>query len=131
MSTHRIRLLSIGLGAAAVVGLLGAGPAEAKSTDVIKTGDCSARSDWKLKLGPRDGQLRAEFEVDSNRVGQSWHVTMTHNGATVANKTAVTQAPSGSFTVRVRMPDAPGADTVKATATNPSTGESCTASVSL
>ena len=66
---------------AGIVGLLGVAPmAMAKDGDVIKRGSCSGASDWKLKLSPQDGKIEVEFEVDSNRVGQTWQVRLTKNG---------------------------------------------------
>ena len=45
-------------------------PALANDADVIKRGNCSGATDWKLKAKPDDGRLEVEGEVDSNKRGQ-------------------------------------------------------------
>jgi hypothetical protein len=62
----RIRTL---VGTAIIAGAMLAVPttAFAKDGDVIRTGDCSGRADWKLKVSPENGRWEVEFEVDSNR----------------------------------------------------------------
>jgi hypothetical protein len=127
---HTARIL-VAVAGLSVVGVFGAAPAMAKDGDVIVTGSCSASSTYKLKLGPRDGQLETEFEVDSNVVGQTWNVKMTDNGKRVFKGTAITIAPSGSFEVGPNIPDVAGTDNVVATATNPATGERCVATASV
>lgn len=104
----------------------------ASSTDrarTIKRGSCSAATDWKLKAKPRDGRMEVEFEVDSNRNGQRWTYTLRHDGVVKVSGTRTTRAPSGSFSVERRLPNAPGVHTFRATATNVSTGETCRASL--
>ena len=127
---------------AGIIGLLSTAPvATAKAGDVIKRGSCSAASDWKLKLSPQDGKIEVEFEVDSNKVGQTWQVRLTQNGTQIFSGSRVTQAPSGSFTVR-KVTQAPsgsftvrkvtsnpaGTDTIRGRAVNAATGETCTGS---
>jgi hypothetical protein len=91
----------------------------------IKQGNCSARSDWKLKAKPDDGMIEVEFEVDSNKVGQTWHVTLLKNGNVFFTGNRVTKAPSGSFQVSRRTPNPAGADMIKGRAHNGATGETC------
>jgi hypothetical protein len=114
-----------------IVGFLGAGPASAKPGDVVVTGSCSAASDYKLKLGPRDGAIETEFEVDSNVAGQTWKVRITDNGTRVFAGSATTTARSGSFTIRPRLADQAGTDAIVATAVNPATHEKCVAQASV
>jgi hypothetical protein len=97
---------------------------------VVKTGSCSARSDWKLKAKADDGRLETEFEVDQNRIGKRWSVTVTRNGATVFRGTRTTVAPSGSFTVR-RLLAGPASGRIVATARALQGGETCRAQLSL
>jgi hypothetical protein len=111
---------------AAIVGLLGVAPAAmAKDGDVIKRGACSGASDWKLKLSPENGRIEVEFEVDSNHVGQTWHVRLTHDGNTFFQGTRVTQGTSGSFTVRQITGNNAGTDTISGRAVNNASGEVC------
>ena len=98
----------------------------AKDGDVRVTGKCSRSSSAKLKLKLDNSRIETEFEVDQNRNGVRWTVTLRRNGALAASTKATTKAPSGSFTVRRLLTNGPGADTVTAKATSPS-GEICTA----
>jgi hypothetical protein len=103
----------------------------AKGTAVIHTGNCTAASDWKLKVKPDNGGIEVEFEVDQNKVGKTWNVALKHNGNVFWSGQKVTKAPSGSFTVHKFTGNAPGTDTFSARATNPQTGEVCQGSASL
>ena len=75
--------------------------ASAKDGNGVRVrGVCTAGSQSKLKLSSEDGRVEVEFEVDQNRNGVPWKVTLRRNGRLVASTTAQTRAPSGSFTVR-------------------------------
>ena len=41
-----------------------AGPVAAKDGDVIRRGQCTGASTWKLKLSPENGRISVEFQVD-------------------------------------------------------------------
>ena len=98
---------------------------------IVKTGSCSANSNWKLKAKNDDGRIETEFEVDSNRVGQQWNVVIKDNGVIVFSGSRTTQAPSGSFEVRRLIANRAGTDAIVASAKNPATGESCVARASI
>lgn len=100
-------------------------PAQAKDGDVIRTGDCGGRADWKLKVGHEDGRLEVEGEVDSNRAGQRWTWRMRHNGTLSASGVKYTRGASGSFEVRRLMVDLAGTDTITFVARRPATGQVC------
>ena len=114
------------LACALLLSALTAAPVTAGDEDVIRTGACSGRSDWKLKLSPDNGRLEVEYEVDQNVNGQTWRVRMFHNGERFFAGTRTTQAPSGSFSVRRVVDDVSGTDIVRARARNPKTEELCT-----
>lgn len=118
-------LLAAGAVALAGLGLVNAPTAQARDGDLITRGRCSAASTWKLKAGPRDGGLEVDFEVDTNRVGQTWNVRLLQNEVVVFRGSRVTQAPSGSFSVERRLADLAGTDRIVGRATNPATGEVC------
>jgi hypothetical protein len=124
-------LATAALGMLAIAGVADA--ASARDGDVRVAGRCDGRSTSKLKLGPRpsDGVIETEFEVDSNVVGQTWQWRFRQNGVIVARGSRVTQAPSGSFTVRRRLADNAGTDTIVAVGVNPATGETCRATASV
>jgi hypothetical protein len=51
-------LAAAGVLATLVVG--GTAPAQADGGDVVRRGDCTGRTDWKVKVGPEDGRLEVE-----------------------------------------------------------------------
>jgi hypothetical protein len=134
MSTLSKRLrataMTITVGAAA---LAVASPAHASGGDrgVERTGRCSGGAGWKLKAKPDDGRIETEFEVDSNRVGQTWRVRIADNGVLVFRGTRRTLAPSGSLSVERHIANRPGADRIRAVATHVATGQRCVGTVTL
>ena len=94
------------------------------------TGSCTGNSTAKLKVKPDSGVLETEFEVDQNRNGRRWTVTLRRNGHRVVKTSAKTKAPSGSFSVNRRLANPSGTDRISARATSPS-GEVCTAALSI
>jgi hypothetical protein len=125
------RILQVALAAAMVLTVAGAAPAQAKDGDVIRRGSCTGSSDWKLKLSPENGKIEVQFEVDSNKVGQTWAVRILKDGNRIFRGTRTTKAPSGSFEVRVVTSDPPGSDTFRARAENNATGEVCRGSATI
>jgi hypothetical protein len=97
---------------------------------VIKRGACSASSTWKLKAKSDDGRIEVEFEVDQNRVGKRWRVTIVRNGSAVFSGIRRTLAPSGSFEVRRLLADSAGSDRIVARARALAGGETCRGSIS-
>ena len=102
----------------------------AKNGDPQVRGTCTASSTSKLKLKIENGRIEVEFEVDQNRNGIPWKVTLRRNGTSLASITARTRAPSGSFTVRRVIANTPGTDRITANAASPS-GERCSAQATL
>jgi hypothetical protein len=118
---------SVGALLALVVVALAAAPTGvAKDGDIRVAGTCTGSTTSKIKLSAEDGGIEVEFEVDQNRNGVPWRVTLSQNGRTVARLTRVTRAPSGSFEARKVTSDRPGADVLRGRAVSP-TGEVCTA----
>ena len=101
-------------------GVVAATPALASDggggTAVRTSGDCvHGAGVWKLKAKADDAGLEIEFEVDTNRVGQLWHVRITDNRHVVVDRDVRTQAPSGSFSVNPRTANRVGiTDTIRA-----------------
>jgi hypothetical protein len=93
-------------------------------------GTCTKNATSKLKVKLDDGKLETEFEVDQNRNGVKWNVTVRRNGNVAVKTTRRTKAPSGSFSLERKLGNSPGKDRVSARATSPS-GEVCTASLSF
>ena len=115
--------------AAAMLGALLVGgsamQALARDGDVIRRGACAGVSDWKLKLSEENGRVEVEYEVDQNRVGDTWRVRIRHNGDLVFAGRRTAQAPSGSFEVRILQRNRSGDDVFKGRAVNLRTGEVC------
>jgi hypothetical protein len=124
---------SIGLAATAAAALAlavpGAGMAKDGDGRVLRNGDCSGASNWKLKAKPDDGRLETEFEVDQNRNGVRWNVVIRRNGRVAFRGARTTKAPSGSFSVERRLADGAGKDRITAVATRD--GETCRASLTI
>jgi hypothetical protein len=99
----------------------------ARDGDIIRRGNCSGATDWKLKLSPEDGRIEAEAEIDQNRNGVTWNWTFKRNGNQFAAGSSTTKAPSGSFEVRRVTRDGAGDDRFVFRAVNPRTGEVCRA----
>ena len=120
--------------AAATALLVPAAPGLAKKGDddgrVIKRGDCSGASNWKLKAKPDDGRLEVEFEVDQNRNNVRWNVRIRRNGKSVASGARRTKAPSGSFSFERKIANPAGKDRISAVAKR-GNGETCRASLSI
>ena len=122
-SGRTIALLSTAAGLA----LLLVSPSFGKDGDVLVRGSCSSTSSSKLKLSEEDGRIEVEFEVDQNRNGVRWTVSLRRVTAAgprvLASGTRITRAPSGSFEFRRVVADRAGADTIRARATR--AGEVC------
>jgi hypothetical protein len=116
------RLLALAV-TTVVAAAVTAAPAATKDGDVLAQGTCTRASTVKLKLSDEDGRIEAELEVDQNRNGVPWRVTLRRNGRVVARTTARTRPPSGSFEVR-RVLAGGGGVRVAGVATSPS-GERC------
>jgi hypothetical protein len=101
-----------------------------KDQRVTRTGKCTKNSTWKLKLKREDGgRIETELEVDQNKAGVRWSVTL-RRGSTVLTRTAATtRGRSGSFSLSRLIPDGAGTDTISATATR--RGETCRAKASI
>jgi hypothetical protein len=128
----RKKLMGIALAGALALPMFGISTtAFAGGTEVIRTGSCSASSDWKLKLKPDNSALEVEFEVDQNVSGDTWKVRMRHDGVRFFKGNRTTSGASGSFDISVRELDNAGTDSFVAKARNLSTDEVCVAKGSI
>jgi surface antigen len=95
-----------------------------------KAGACTIRSKSKLKANaPKNGRIQVEFEVESHRTGQVWNVLLTDNGKSFLSRKSTTKA--GELHARAFAKNQAGTDAIWATATNPASGETCKAAVSV
>ena len=130
---RKLSLIGIAVLASALLVLAPAAFAGGDGGDrgILKSGRCSAGATWKLKAKFDDGRLETEFEVDQNRVGRRWRVTIVKSGARVFSGIRRTVAPSGSFEVRRLLGYSPGADRITATARALGTGQTCRGSLAI
>ena len=119
------RIVRMTVAAALATAIVGVTPALANDADVIREGNCSGASDWKLKLSPENGRIEVEYEVDQNVNGDKWRVVLRHNGVKVADVVRTPKPPSGSFEVLRLVDNAAGEDRFRARATNQETGKVC------
>ena len=124
------RLLAGTIAGVALLGLV-TPPALASGggDDVVRRGSCARSTDWKVKVGPEDGRLEVEGEVDSNRAGQSWRWVLFHDGSMSAHGLRTTAGRSGSFEVRRLVVNRRGTDTLTFRARNTRNGELCVGTV--
>jgi hypothetical protein len=107
-------------------------PALASGGDAVRThGGCDGSPTWKLKAKHDDGRIETEWEVDSNRGGQTWRVRIRDNGVLVVATRATTGGASGSFSVERRIANRAGTDSLVARAYNLSSGQTCVGRLSL
>jgi hypothetical protein len=125
------RMVGLGLAGALALTVMGTATAASASDAVERRGSCTSSSDWKIKAKPDDGRVQVEYEVESNRGRQTWHVRLFQNGMKFFSGDRTTGAASHSFTVRVFRPNTVGTDAFTARATNASTGEVCGGRVAL
>jgi hypothetical protein len=121
----RTTLVCAGLVACVTLALTAA-PAGAKDGDVLRAGTCSGATTSKLKLSEENGRIEVEFEVDQNRNGVRWTVSLTRNGARFARLVRTTRPPSGSFEARALARNGTGAEVIRGRAVSRS-GEVCSA----
>jgi len=101
------------------------------SPGVIRSGKCSGNATWKLKAKNDDSRIEIEFEVDQNRVGRRWNVSLNRGGTVVFRGTRVTRAPSGSFSVQRLVANPAGANRISAIARAAAGGQVCRASLTV
>jgi len=119
-----------GAAVATAVLSLAAPPALGRNNDDReRRGSCSGSTDWKVKVGPEDGRLEVEGEIDSNRRGQTWRWRLYHNGALSAHGLRTTSGSSGSYKVRRTSVDLRGTDRFTLRAGNTRNNELCVGTV--
>jgi hypothetical protein len=119
------------LGVAALLGsVVAANPAHAGGDFTEEEGACSVSSTWLMKAKHDSGRIELEFEVQSNRSGQTWAVRIRDNGVLVFSGDKVTNR-FERFSADRRPANRTGTDHFVGRATNARTGEVCRGHVDL
>ena len=112
----------------AAVAAVFAAPASSRDREVRRAGICDGAATSKIKLKADNGRIEVEFEVDQNRNGRNWTVTLKRNGNRFFRGVRTTHAPSGSFEVRRLTNNGGGPDRITARAVAHRDGQVCKAS---
>lgn len=125
------RIIATGL-AALTLGALASAPAWAGDDVLRRKGACSGSSEWEMRVRMTDaGTFRVRWDVDSGIVGESWNMSVDHDGTQIASGTRLTNL-AGEAEFRLRgVPNLAGTDTFTGHATNPATGETCQGSLTF
>jgi hypothetical protein len=127
---HRGVALVAGLTASlATAAIALAPPSSARGVEVRSSGTCAGTGTWKLKAKAQDRRIEVDYELDTNRVGQTWRVNLSDSSVVVYDGRSVTRAPSGSFEVERVIVNRPGRDVVRVVATSVRTGATCRGTV--
>ncbi len=128
------RILSVALAGTLALTVLVVSPVPSAwaDTERTKTGSCSGSATWKLEVDKESGRIEADFFVNSTSgAGVGWHVQMWDNGTRFFNQTRYTNR-YGNFEAEGNTNDRSGvSDTIKAKASNNSTGQVCQGSLSI
>lgn len=92
--------------------------AQAKGGETLREGDCrgAGPASWKIQVSEQDRRVAVEYEIDVNRRGQRWRVTLFQNNRRIMRAVKTTRGLSGSFEVRAVRPDRRGEDRFRARA---------------
>jgi hypothetical protein len=120
--------LLLALAPASALAKHGGGGGDDGRQEVRAAGTCGKGATARLRLRSRDGQIRAQLEVDHARSGRSWRVSIVQERRVVYRGHARTSL--GQFEIERRLSDMPGADHVTARAVGPR-GLTCVAAATL
>jgi hypothetical protein len=123
--------LVIVLVCAGAVGVFDPTTVLARDGRVVRRGDCSGPSEWKLEVRREDaGRLRVKLEIEGGRSGQTWHVFLSDNGVGFFAGSRISGS-GGRFEVERRTRDRAGNDTIRAGVNNVVSGETCSGKAKL
>ena len=125
------RMVRVFLAGAIALGALGVVvPASARPGDVVTSGACHGRAEWRMRGRIAHGNVKVRYVVDADIPGLTWLVRISANNVLLFNGSRVTDS-SGDFEVRIRKEDRLGTDAFDATATNTTTGETCAGNLTI
>jgi hypothetical protein len=101
------------------------GVAGADTSDVRRTGNCSIKSDWEMRIQDEGRTLRVRWRVNSRIQDQTWQLTLAHNGQQIATATRVVNGEGQATLERREIRDRAGPDRFTGTAQSAPSGETC------
>lgn len=134
-TTRQGRLGRLGIvGSAALMALttmaVVAVPTAARDVERDTRGNCTRSSDWELELEKEHGRIEVQVDLDTNRAGRLWRVSIYHNGSLTTNVLRRT-ARDGDLDVDRTRTDRRGIDTFRFRAVDQVNGEVCQGSLSI
>ena len=108
-------------------------PASGLSPTVMVRSTCTQGTNAMLTLSHDDGHVEAEIELHAREAGQVWTVRFFNEGVRelTVRRSANAEDGGGTLSVSRLLTDHSGANTIKATAVNRSTGERCVVQATL
>jgi hypothetical protein len=105
--------------------LLGVGSAAAGGDTVRRNGSCSGPGDWHLRVSRETAStIRVRFDIEHVDPGDSWQLFLSDNRDRIYAATKVAGA-DGEVHVRKATGDRGGADRIKASGVDVTSGGSC------
>jgi hypothetical protein len=98
--------------------------------EVRDRASCGRGTTSELRLRPRDGAIRARFEIDHTRPGAAWRIALVQDRRVVWRGRARVSGRADAVEIERRIRDLPGADRVVARAWGPG-GLTCSVSATL
>jgi hypothetical protein len=126
------KLLSVAMAGGLAISIVAAASpaATAVTTAVVRNGNCSGTSTWRLTLKRDNARLEADVEVQTGVAGQQWRSRFLDNGTVFGTATKTTLA-DGSFSATRYATNQTGADLIRVRSVNLTTGEVCRASATF
>jgi hypothetical protein len=105
--------------------LLTAGPAAAGGDSIRREGSCSGPGEWRLRVSRETSTtIRVRFDVERIDPGDSWQLFLSDNGTRIYSATKVADADGEVHATKITA-DRSGADRVKGSGVNVTSGGSC------
>jgi hypothetical protein len=93
--------------------------------DVTRSGSCSGRGDWKLRVRRETAtSIRVRFDIEHVRPGDTWQLYLSDNGTRIFSASRVADSEGELRAVRVTA-NRSGTDHVRGSGVNVSAGGTC------
>jgi hypothetical protein len=93
--------------------------------DVTRSGSCSGRGDWKLRVRRETAStVRVRFDIEHVRPGDTWQLYLSDNGTRIFSASRVADSEGELRAVRITA-NRSGTDHVKGSGVNVTAGGTC------